>query len=227
MQFQVKGHKQPKSFTYESGKLNDDMWHNVHILKQGREILIKVRRNLRIFECTWWCLTCSSFPKEVSIGGQYFAVPRCLSVQQGRISTRISSSASYCPSVPLAVATRSFSDVIQLSFCAAENLSHVVLHDMTLSTFLLIKTSWNFCEQQSRFWIALDIRSFRIHTWFIAVRCSTITSHYFLSIFILGNHHGQFKKLYQLKKGPLHRPYIHYANQSQQIFASTYDSNCP
>uniref|UniRef100_A0A915BQN1 Laminin subunit alpha-2 n=1 Tax=Parascaris univalens TaxID=6257 RepID=A0A915BQN1_PARUN len=42
LQLEVKGHKQPKSFTYESGKLNDDMWHNVHILKQGREILMKV-----------------------------------------------------------------------------------------------------------------------------------------------------------------------------------------
>uniref|UniRef100_A0A1I7VMW8 Laminin alpha 1 chain n=1 Tax=Loa loa TaxID=7209 RepID=A0A1I7VMW8_LOALO len=45
LQLQVRGRKEPKTLMYKSNKLNDGKWHDISMLKQGQEILLKVDRN--------------------------------------------------------------------------------------------------------------------------------------------------------------------------------------
>ncbi|CAG9529626.1 unnamed protein product [Cercopithifilaria johnstoni] len=45
LQLQVRGHKEPKILVYKSNKLNDGKWHNISMLKEGQEILLKVDHN--------------------------------------------------------------------------------------------------------------------------------------------------------------------------------------
>ncbi|OZC06693.1 hypothetical protein X798_06324 [Onchocerca flexuosa] len=45
LQLQVQGQKEPKILVYKSNKLNDGKWHDISMLKQGQEILLKVDRN--------------------------------------------------------------------------------------------------------------------------------------------------------------------------------------
>ncbi|KAM3721816.1 Laminin subunit [Dirofilaria immitis] len=45
LQLQVRGRKEPKILVYKSNKLSDGKWHNVNMLKQDQEILLKVDHN--------------------------------------------------------------------------------------------------------------------------------------------------------------------------------------